>query len=149
MRSTPELEAAIRAAGLDRVLKVKHVAVEGVIAEFVVEGRPCPWKAPTVTKNGTFKDKTLVAWQKTVADHAALAMVGKYPYPGPVRLDLHFRLTRRPGSVPDLSNLTKALEDSLQGTVITNDRVVFQLHAERTMGDRDCVEIRVTSLESP
>ena len=114
-----------------------------LIAEFVVDARPCPWKSPTTTRTGhSFKDKSLVAWQKLVADHASIAMGSRYPHPGPITLRLHFELTRRPGSVPDLSNLTKALEDSLQGIVFVNDRWVNDIHATRKVGYHDRATIK-------
>lgn len=155
MKLTPDLARAMEAAGLGNLRsqpKVKPPVAEieppgELIVEFVVEGRPTPWKAPTVTKAGlTFKDKTLVKWQSLVAATGKLAMGSRYPYPGPVELRLHFELTRRAGSVPDLSNLTKAFEDSLQGAVIVNDRCVFRIRAERTMGEHDRATVEVRSL---
>jgi Holliday junction resolvase RusA-like endonuclease len=157
MRSTPEIEKAIAEAGVAgmRTVIPGHTlaptpAAGDVVAEFEVPHRASPWKAPHVGRTGPpFKDKSLVAWQKTVADHASLSMRGRPPYPGPVLLEVHFHLTRRPGSAPDLSNLTKAFEDALQGVVIVNDRSVLKIVAQRSTGARDYVAARVISLMEP
>jgi Holliday junction resolvase RusA-like endonuclease len=154
MKLTPEIERAMRASGVyPEALrgKPKSVAPEvyqglpgELIVELVVPSRPVPWKAPTTTRTGhSFKDKKLVEWQKLVAGQAAIAMGSRYPHPGPIDLTLRFELTRKPGSVPDLSNLTKALEDSLQGIVFVNDRWVSHIDATRRIGPHDRVTISV------
>lgn len=118
-----------------------------LVVAFFVPVRPSPWRAPTTTRSGvSFKDKNLVRWQKDVATCCEMAMGGRAPYPHPVRLELEFNLKRRPGSVPDLSNLTKGTEDALQGLAIVNDRQVREIKATRTVGDADGVMIRVYSI---
>jgi Holliday junction resolvase RusA-like endonuclease len=154
MKVTDDIARAMRSAGLDpstlrgRPKAVAPVAPQGspgdLIVEFVVPYRAIPWKAATTTRTGhSFKDKNLVQWQKLVAGMAALAMGSRHPHPGPIDLKLRFELTRRPGSVPDLSNLTKALEDSLQGIVFVNDRWVSHIDATRHVGEHDRVTITV------
>jgi len=122
-----------------------------LICEFEVPFRPVPWKAPVVPRTGhAYKDKDLVKWQQRVSDCADAAMLGHYPYSHEVRLEVEFYLTARAGSPPDTSNLTKALEDSLQGYVITNDTKVASIEAERFLGaDRDRAWIRVIAVEPP
>lgn len=104
-----------------------------------VPHRPIPWKAPSTTRTGhSYKDPKLVAWQRQVGLYAGQAMAGLAPYRHPVKLDISFHLTRaKNGSIPDLSNLTKAFEDALQGTVIVNDCQVASIIADRYIGTTD------------
>lgn len=97
----------------------------------VAPGRPVPWKVPHVGKFGCKPTKgrhDMAAWQQVVAARARLAMAGRKPYSGPVRLSVTFNLVRRPGrqSNPDLTNLVKALEDAIQDVVIVNDQQVSE-----------------------
>lgn len=148
---SPKLLRALAAAGILLDEPSPPLPPGTVICEFEVPMRPVPWKAPSTTRTGhSYKDPKLVAWQAEVSRCAEVAMRGRRPYPGPVLLTLEFYLTRRAGSLPDLSNLTKAFEDSLQGSAIVNDRCVREIHSERIVGDRDGAWVRVTSLmESP
>jgi Holliday junction resolvase RusA-like endonuclease len=119
------------------------------IISFVVPERPSPWRAPTTTRSGVSrKDPALLKWQATVQHHARLAMDGMPPYSWPVRVELAFRLVpARNGAVGDLSNLVKATEDSLQGIVITNDRLVCRLESERVLDQDDGATIRVYAFD--
>lgn len=117
-----------------------------LLVHFEVAMRPVPWKAPTVTRSGvSFKDASLKRWQKEVRDRGAKAMSGG-PYSCRVELVMDFHLTKRAGSAPDVSNLTKATEDSLQGPVIVNDRQVAKITSRRLdRAERDYAEIWVYS----
>jgi Holliday junction resolvase RusA-like endonuclease len=124
-------------------------AVEPFVLEFHVAARPIPWKAATVLKaGGAFKDKKLVAWQRAVATCGRMAMMGREPFAGPVEIDVTFHLSpSKNGSVPDTTNLVKALEDSLQGVVIVNDRQVCNTMARRRKATIDVARVKVTSIE--
>ena len=87
---------------------------------FSVAGRPVPWK---VSRRGT-KNPALVAWQEWIGHQAHMAMAGRRPMEGPVRLRMAFRLNVRPGRVPDLRNLCKAAEDALNGICFVDDTQV-------------------------
>jgi Holliday junction resolvase RusA-like endonuclease len=117
-----------------------------LLVHFEVGMRPVPWKSPTVTRSGvSFKDANLKRWQKEVRDSGARAMKGG-PYSCRVELVMDFHLTPRAGSAPDVSNLTKATEDALQGPVIVNDRQVGKITSRRVdRSDRDRAEIWVYS----
>src|SRR5579864_7889170 len=57
------------------------------LCHFTVMGRAVPWKAPHVTRRGTYSDPRLVAWQEVVSGEARLAYgCGEKPYTGPVSL---------------------------------------------------------------
>ncbi len=117
-----------------------------LIARVEIPARAVPWKAPSTTRTGhSYKDPSLVAWQATVALIAKFAMGNRKPYAGPVRLSLIIDLKRKPGSAPDATNLQKAIEDSCQNIIFTNDRLVVETNTRRTIGDRDHVTIEVFS----
>ncbi len=113
------------------------------LASFTVPGRAVPWKAPTTTRTGhAYKDPKLVAWQDEVYLRAAMARKDK-PYQGAVRVWLHVYLKRKSGAAPDVTNLAKAIEDSLQGAVFTNDRQVEQISIVRVFEENERVVIMV------
>ena len=119
-----------------------------LIFEGMVVGRAVPWKAPNVTRRGTFRDKKVKKWQSHVKWQTLQYKQGE-PYDGPVMLDLKFIMRGRSGLLPDLTNLTKALEDVLQGIVYVNDRQVCKQVTERIVGDKstkECTLIRVWSI---
>lgn len=122
---------------------------DGFTCEFSVPLRAIPWKAATVTRRGgAFKAPSLVAWQDAVALHARLAMAGRSPYDGPVRLEMEFFLTRprRGGVVPDWTNLSKSTEDAIQGIVIENDRQVVGAEVRRVVGSDDYTYVKVIAI---
>lgn len=121
------------------------------LVSFEIEGRAVPWKAPHTTRTGhSFKDKSLVDWQERVHDEARLAMGDRPPYKFGVRLDLYFHLTPG-GNVPDVSNLNKAAEDSLQGIdgVFLNDTQVIEIKGIRKFRNRNLVVIDVYAENEP
>ena len=74
--------------------------------------------------------------------------LGKDPYKFGVFLDLFFWLTPG-GNKPDLSNLVKAFEDSLQGAVIVNDTQVIEIHAIRKFRPENCVIADIYAWHEP
>jgi Holliday junction resolvase RusA-like endonuclease len=127
-------EAKLRAAGICPPPRpTSPVLPPGtLVVEFEVPARPIPWKVASTTRTGhSYKDKKLVAWQAEVARCAAMAMRGRAPYGGAVRVEMEFYLTPRPGVPGDASNFGKATEDALQGTVILNDRKVVDVRSRR------------------
>jgi Holliday junction resolvase RusA-like endonuclease len=138
-----------------KVLGINLAALEPaeaapVAVEFAVTGvRPVPWKAPMVTKRGTYKSKKVRDWQSTISRQARLAMGSRMPMSGPVALTFCFHLGPRDGTPPDLSNLVKAAEDAIQGVVILNDRQVQRIISERIFRPADGMTVRVEEIPSP
>jgi Holliday junction resolvase RusA-like endonuclease len=152
---TPKVEAMLRRAGFAipasaKAMQGVRLAPGALVVEFRVLARPIPWRAAHTTRTGhSFKNKTLVAWQATVKDHATLAMGRMAPYSHPVALVLEFFLVPIKGrTLPDLSNLNKSTEDSLQGVVIENDRQVHRITSRRFVGVADEARIRVYAMEA-
>ncbi|MGW5160215.1 RusA family crossover junction endodeoxyribonuclease [Nonomuraea wenchangensis] len=82
--------------------------------EFIVDGVP----VSAQTKNQALK----AAYRKKAAQYAQDAMSGLSPYAVPVRLDVKMFLLR--GMQPDNDNVTKLLQDILEGIVYENDRQI-------------------------
>lgn len=120
-----------------------------LVVSFTVPARPVPWKAAHTTRTGhAFKDKRLVAWQKTVQQYAAMAMAGMAPYSHAVEIRLEFHLAPIRGrTLPDLSNCVKSTEDALQGVVIENDRRVQRIVSQRFVSLVDEARIWVFATE--
>lgn len=125
---------------------IELVAPGVVVAEGTIPGRAIPWKSPTIGRNGgAMRSRgygAYKAWQSLVNALAAPQRRSRRPYGGPVRLEATYYLAPRPGIPPDTSNLTKAFEDALQGSVYRNDsqvvghctrRVVSAQEAERVV----------------
>jgi Holliday junction resolvase RusA-like endonuclease len=99
-----------------------------VVAEGTIPGRAVPWKAPNFGRGGgAIRSRDYCrfeAWQQEVHLRATQQRSRRRPYGGPVRLEATYYLRPRPGSVPDVCNLTKAFEDALEGAVYRNDTQV-------------------------
>lgn len=116
-----------------------------VLLQCEIAARPVPWKAPMVGRYGAVKDARLVAWQTRVAIVAQLAYTARTPYRGPVEVAVWATIAK--GPLMDATNLMKAIEDSLEGIVIVNDRQVIRNRCERAIGSRDLVRIEVVAAD--
>lgn len=101
-----------------------------VVAEFEVDGRAVPWRAPLSGAGGVhYTPEHVAAWKETVALAARAAGLGESngvaPYRGPVWAVVYLCRKcprgRRPGdrwdARPDADNLFKGLGDSISGNV--------------------------------
>ena len=109
-----------------------------VIAEGFVPGRPVPWVAPKVGRNGgcvpTRSYKRYQDWQLLVRHTAAVQRPRRkhWPFGGRVELRMRFVLRPRGGrGNPDTSNIVKSTEDAIQGVLIVNDSQVDRIRVER------------------
>lgn len=115
--------------------------------------------------NYTPRDSAVVAFKATARLACEQAYRGE-PLEGPLRLDAVFVMPRpgylcwkrKPmprvphGIMPDTSNLLKALEDALNGTLWKDDAQVAEVHAYKVVAAGDeqpHVEVAVTLLERP
>ncbi len=113
-----------------------------VLASFEVPGRAVPWKAPTYSSHGTFKDKKLQSWQQWVWAYAIKAYRER-AYEGPVKVCITAYIRQQRGAAPDASNIGKAIEDALQTAVIANDRQVESISTRRIFDESERVVITV------
>lgn len=131
---------------------------------FVVPGCPVSWMVQT-KRLGQFlrpvtHDRT-ISWQARVA--AVAQQAGVRPVEGPVELRAVFRFAwptskwkkkspRGPAwrdSKPDLTNLTKALEDALKGIAWKDDAQVARHFTEKRLvaqGRDECVLVEIVPL---
>ena len=107
----PETEMRPEPGGL-------KVAIESVAWRIIIPGRPVPHK-----QFGT------AAWREQYQPYLArirqalwlLLMIGKYPIPLAPLARLEWKAYLYQGRKPDRTNITKALEDALRGTIIPDD----------------------------
>lgn len=123
--------------------------------------KPTPWKAPRVTRRGTFSPH-----------HRQRQQVQRFlkeawiygPLDGPLELEIEYRikpppsysnakklrLYGQPHTVkPDATNLNKFLEDCLKKIVIEDDARVYQITGRKLWHTEDEVIINVSKLEYP
>jgi len=97
----------------------------------------------------TFTPKGTSDYEKTVAQAAAVAMLGRKPFSCPVETVISFVLKGDPGSWPtsrrdgDADNLEKAVLDALNGIVFEDDSLVVRSFREKTCGENPSVSICV------
>lgn len=113
----------------------------------MIETRAYPWKAPKVSRSGRAprnrQHNSYNHWKSWSADISMVLMGlfrhecdGQAVLMSAVDLDMLFVLERG-RSIPDRTNLGKALEDLLQGIVYVNDRQVSGGDVRRVfIGDR-------------
>lgn len=105
---------------------------------------PQPWQAPRFTKGfkGVTKHETLKGYQNAVKEElAAVWPYGPFDTTQETPVALSFAFWRQienvqdtsgrwhRGQVADATNLQKALEDALQGILLTNDRYVADVRS--------------------
>lgn len=118
--------------------------------EFYIHGNPVPQDRPrhaTRKKKGggtfiaTFDTNRSKEWKKTIADHAKKIGVQPFPAGLPLALTVQFYLDRpktvkrrHPTAKPDLDNLTKAVQDALNGIAYMDDSQICIVHAAKHYG---------------
>ncbi len=115
-----------------------------VLLDVTMPQRAVPWSASCVTRNGTYKSKRLVAWQDFINIKARIWKTQSTAYAGPVEISVVSRFSK--GPLPDATNILKAVEDSLQGVVIVDDRQVVRNSCERTQAGYDEVIVVVKAI---
>lgn len=117
-----------------------------------IPARAVPWSTPMIGRRGPVKQPRLVAWQRVVRGFASRLnspIPTALPYAGPVEVSVVVRLARRPGPMADATNLLKAIEDAMEGSIYVNDRQVIRNHCERTAASHDLVTIEVRAADPP
>lgn len=100
---------------------------------FDVPGQPVPKQSFRYTgangKGGGYTPARVKNWQQEVAFAASLAMAGRDPFTGAVKVTLTFKLpTRRR---VDADNLSKCVLDALNGIIFADDAQVVDLHIRK------------------
>lgn len=131
---------------------------------FTLLGQPVGKGRARAVRRGNFiahytPDKTR-SYEGMVRHEAALAMAGRNPIDVPVEMTMvaifgvpaswskkrqAAALTGeiRPGSKPDLSNITKACEDAINGVVLRDDSLIVSTRAEKRYGPQPLVAVTV------
>ncbi|KAF1086163.1 Endodeoxyribonuclease RusA [Sporotomaculum syntrophicum] len=116
------------------------------MVSFVIPGRPVPKQRPRAGKNGRiYTPKKSRDYEKTVG--WAGKQVFKYPYNGPVSLQVKVYLTDS-RSQGDLDNYIKSIQDGLNNIAWRDDRQVVRLKAGLYVrpGAKERVEVMIQRL---
>lgn len=131
---------------------------------FTLLGQPVGKGRARAYKRGNFiahytPDKTR-SYEGMIRHEAALAMAGREPIGVPVEMTMVavFGIPAswpkkrqaaamtgelRPGSKPDLSNVTKAVEDAINQVVVRDDSLIVETHASKRYGPQPLVAVTV------
>lgn len=82
--------------------------------------------------HGVYTPQSTVDWEQLVGQCAMIAMSGRQPLTGPVRVRIAFGGTNPSG---DLDNYAKAVLDAMNTIVFDDDRQVSKLDVWRDQGD--------------
>lgn len=101
-------------------------------------------RALRVTRNGAFRTAESRTYEATVALCGRIAMRGRPPLTGRLRVYLRVVATNR-SRLPDADNCAKAPLDGLRGIVYEDDRQIDDLRIVRSVlkGADPCVEIEI------
>jgi Holliday junction resolvase RusA-like endonuclease len=86
---------------------------------FTVPGNAVPLQSFRYARGHSYQPARVKAWQNAVGWAARIAMQGREPFTGPLRIVMQFHLSHL--RKVDCGNLAKGTEDSLQGIVFVND----------------------------
>lgn len=103
---------------------------------------------------GAYDPDKSKSFKEDVAWHTRIVAVGKglrEPLKAPIVLSLTFQLGRNGKErfhtkKPDLSNLTKLIEDALTGIIYHDDSQIVESHLYKQYGD-PCVKVKIEALE--
>lgn len=130
--------------------------------EFEINTKPVPQARPRFfVRNhghrrlvGAYDPKQCKSFKEVVAWHAKLTAVEKglrEPLSAPIVLSLIFQLGKNGAErfhtkKPDLSNMTKLIEDALTGIIYRDDSQIVEAHLFKTYGDY-CIKVKIEFLE--
>ena len=119
-----------------------------------IPGDAEPWRAPKFVRatGRTYKPSKTRHYQARVAAEAGRRWKEPAHRDAPVKLVIRvYRLRPKscpryktlPTTKPDLTNVTKAVEDALQGILFHNDAQVVEKHESKHFGDQARLEVEV------
>lgn len=100
-----------------------------MIIEFFVSGNPVPKQSYRAVKGGGYTDPRVKDWQHTVAECAAIEMMGKDMLTCSISIRLQFFLNDKRRK--DWDNLAKGVMDGLNGIVYKDDSQVTTAYVEK------------------
>lgn len=107
--------------------------------QFAIPFRAVPKMRPRFTRNGgTYTPQKTRDWENTVRGCATLALRGRAPLTGKVRVRLSFG-----GSNADIDNLAKSCLDAMNKVIFTDDKLIEDLIVAKRPRARPCVVIAV------
>lgn len=160
MKADKRLRKTLKKMGLDpdkvisgpRVIEAPEIGCPVELADFRVDGRAVPWKAPIVARGrGGVKPKVVTGWQDHVFTVASANRKLNGVWGGHVEIWFKYYIHHMPSN-PDVTNLQKAAEDALEGAIFTNDTNVVSVSSERifiTDREDEYMEVVAYGLPTP
>lgn len=131
---------------------------------FIVYGKPIPKGRARFRRIGkfvsTYTPKKTATYEQEVAKIAKIAMGDQEPLETPVTVCIYIRMPipasyskarkqacldgyEKPTKRPDLTNVTKSLEDGMNGIVYKDDSQIVNLHITKVYSETPAVEVLI------
>ncbi len=117
--------------------------------------RPIPAPRPRVTRWGTYNDPKYTAYKDTIK---SLTKMGK-PFDGAIRMTILFQFAKTKSwskkkkanaywhtQRPDTDNLTKGIQDALNGIAYKDDSQICDLDVVKIWGDCDKIVVEMNEI---
>lgn len=116
--------------------------------KFSVTTEPVPFKRALSNGKRRFNDPRYSDFKLYVAAHAKVAMQGRAPFDGAIRITVTVSTKYKPTSLNagDIDNHLKAAMDALNGICYTDDRQIVEGHVYLFKGDPQ-LEIKLEAIE--
>lgn len=115
--------------------------------KFTVTTEPVPFKRALSNSKRRFNDPRYSDFKNYVGLHARVAMGGRAPFDGAIKISVVVSTKYKPTSLKagDIDNHLKAVLDALNGICFTDDRQIVEGHVYLFKGDPQ-IEIQLEEL---
>ena len=117
---------------------------------FRLDGRPQGKERPRLGKGRVFTPRKTKLYEEAIGWQARIAMKGKKPIDGPVRVSIMAAFRGDPGvfcnNKVDLDNICKACLDGMNGIVMGDDRQVVEIKLMKIHDIQDYISIEAGPL---
>jgi Holliday junction resolvase RusA-like endonuclease len=96
-----------------------------------VPGKPSGKARPRFGKGTVYADPKSKAREREISMLAKVAMMGRKPFTGPVRVNIHLWMHGNRTDKPDIDNAEKLILDAFNGIVWTDDKNVVEIHTTK------------------
>ena len=116
--------------------------------KFSVPTEPVPFKRPLTNGKRRFNDPRYSDFKYFLGLHAKVAMAGRAPFDGAIRITVVVNTKYKPTSLKagDIDNHLKAVLDAINGICFVDDRQVVEGHVYLFKGEPQ-LEIQLEALE--
>lgn len=95
-----------------------------------IPGKPTGKARPRFGKGTVYAEPKSKAREREISMLAKVAMIGRKPFTGAVRVNIHLWMADRMAK-PDIDNAEKLILDAFNGIVWTDDKNVVEIHTTK------------------